>query len=786
MAYYALVTKLENVRKDPNSDRLYLATCFGEGVIVGEDSKEGDKVLYLPTDGKIDRWFGDEFSLFRKNRDGTTQGGYVEDSGHVRAIKLRGNQSSGIVISLDRIYKFFGDQHWNDGDKVNTINGKEFCRKYVPHGKKSGAPTAKTSYKGRKAEGVVYPEFSMHTDTEQLAYNLNQFRPGDQINMTLKMHGCWTSDTKVRMANGKLKRITTIKPGDMVLGYNLTEHKIVPTKVLNVFKNAPSSKWNKIKLSRDNIRGDKRSTQTSTWNHKYWVEELNEWVMAKDLQIGDTISTLFPSPILTKQQKEVAIGSFLGDGCLLQFGNCSADIQEAKKKEHKDYLKYLEELTQGWFYISHEKESGYGSKMVVARTTRSADLYNYMSNCTTWSNKDNTQRLNDGIINEITPLSLALWYMGDGSLAHSEHQQDRALLSICRYTDENDLRIIDACINKFGIVPTFYVDSEGFNRIRFNLEEANKLFDLIAKYVPPVMEYKLPEKYRNKFILQEDKEIYNKNGWVLFPQKVLENEPLEEIHDEWDLETELHNYIVGLSIVHNTSQRSMLTYAEMPRGFFRRLFHMKPKTKEAYVLGTRRCVVTENSEGYYGNDEFRRPHHELLREVIEPGMEIFYEVVGYYGPDENSTIMPSCDNNKLNDKEFAKQFGPKTIFSYGCDPGESAMYIYRITSNNGEKEWTPQEITDWCNEHCFNRVPVIDDFEFTTVEDLQGRINKYFEDLTDPIGKTHVKEGVVVRIVNRIGFKAYKSKTFEFKILSGLATENAKVNDLSEDILEEM
>ena len=103
MSYFGLVTKLKNVRKDPNSDRLYLAECFYEGVIVGSDMQEGELVLYLPTDGKIERWFGDEFKLFRKNLDGTSQGGYIEDNQHIRAIKLRGNQSSGVVISLDKI-----------------------------------------------------------------------------------------------------------------------------------------------------------------------------------------------------------------------------------------------------------------------------------------------------------------------------------------------------------------------------------------------------------------------------------------------------------------------------------------------------------------------------------------------------------------------------------------------------------------------------------------------------------------------------------------------------------
>ena len=418
MAYQALVTTLKNVQKAPNSDRLYIAEVFGEGVIVGETSKEGDFVLYLPTDGQVERWFGDHYNLFRKNRDGTVQGGYLEDNGHVRAIKLRGNQSSGIIVNIDAIYSFFGDQGWKDGDKVNTINGKEFCRKYIPVQKTSNPNSQKTSYKGRKAEGIVYPEFAMHTDTQQLAYNLSEFRPGDLINMSLKMHG--------------------------------------------------------------------------------------------------------------------------------------------------------------------------------------------------------------------------------------------------------------------------------------------------------------------------------------------------------------------------TSQRSMKTYAKLPRGFWRRLFRLPAKTKDVYVLGTRRCVVHENSQGYYGNDQFRVQHHEKIAPFVEPGMEVFYEVVGYYGPDENSTIMPIGDNRKLNDKAFLKVFGPKTVFSYGCKPGESEMYVYRITSGNGKIEWTPNMITEWCERAGVKQVPQIENFSFTTVEDLQNRINKYFEDLVDPVGKTHVKEGVVVRIINRLGFKAYKSKTYEFKVLEGLIKETATEADMEE------
>lgn len=240
--------------------------------------------------------------------------------------------------------------------------------------------------------------------------------------------------------------------------------------------------------------------------------------------------------------------------------------------------------------------------------------------------------------------------------------------------------------------------------------------------------------------------------------------------------------------MHGTSQRSMSTYGEHPYTWWQRLLNKigiktAKKVKPAYVLGTRRVVVTNDEGGYYGNDEFRFKHHEALKPFITPGMEVFYEVVGYVNKD--TTIMPTGDNKKLNDKAFVKKFGPQTVFSYGCEPGESKMFVYRIVDENtgnelGCRDYTPEQIIRWCEKAGANYVPQVCNFDFTTWEDLQNRINDYFTDLTDPVGKDHIKEGVVVRILNRRTFTAFKSKTYEFKVLEGIIKETATEADMEE------
>jgi hypothetical protein len=55
-----------------------------------------------------------------------------------------------------------------------------------------------------------------------------------------------------------------------------------------------------------------------------------------------------------------------------------------------------------------------------------------------------------------------------------------------------------------------------------------------------------------------------------------------------------------------------------------------------------------------------------------------------------------------------------------------------------------------------------------------------YYDGPDPIGKTHVREGVVVRIVNRPKFCAYKHKNFAFKVLEGICKAEAEAPDMEE------
>ena len=198
------------------------------------------------------------------------------------------------------------------------------------------------------------------------------------------------------------------------------------------------------------------------------------------------------------------------------------------------------------------------------------------------------------------------------------------------------------------------------------------------------------------------------------------------------------------------------------------------------VSGTRRVVLDGFDGGFYGTNEFRKKYHNLLDDKLYKGITLYYEIVGYV--DENTLIMPECNNKKVKDKEFEKVYGKTTKFTYGCTPGESEMYVYRMTLTTPDDLVfeVPYEIMKiYCEQIGVKVVPLLDKFMFTTKEDLLERVDKWL-DIPDPIGKTHVSEGIVVRIENKVKFTAYKQKSWAFKILEGIIKDESDVPDMEE------
>lgn len=270
--------------------------------------------------------------------------------------------------------------------------------------------------------------------------------------------------------------------------------------------------------------------------------------------------------------------------------------------------------------------------------------------------------------------------------------------------------------------------------------------------------------------------------------------------------------------MHGTSQRTgrLLITKAKKQPWWRKLFRLPEKTYQeyGYVTGSRRRVLsgTQSSGGYESRD-WRFAMESKLRGKLHKGETVYYEVVGFQGQG-GSPIMATCDNNKVKDPEFIRRYGQTTVFSYGCDPkgsyverviGEDLnnkpivqppccdIYVYRITMTNEDGDsidYSPAQIAKRCEQMGVKTVLELDRFLIPMdCEDpgqyVMDRVMKYVDgpDLVDP---SHVREGVVIRILNRDGFAAYKHKNFAFKVLEGIVKESVVTDGMDSDIVEEL
>ena len=273
--------------------------------------------------------------------------------------------------------------------------------------------------------------------------------------------------------------------------------------------------------------------------------------------------------------------------------------------------------------------------------------------------------------------------------------------------------------------------------------------------------------------------------------------------------------------MHGTSQRTghLPVFTKYRRTLLDKIFRREgaPVYDWGYVSGTRRTVLENYEGGYYGSNEFREQHSKFFEGKLWKGEEVFYEVVGF--THTGTPIMATANNKKINDKEFVKQYGETTTFSYGCEPDgkkvmpivdedkghgvvmidvpKSDIYVYRMTMTNEDGnvvEYTPDFMRYRCEQMGVKTVPVFwkgevpiiendealpDDMKFTVGEWVKDLAEQYY-DGPDPVGKTHVREGVVVRILNRPKFAAYKHKNFSFKVLEGIIKDTADAPDMEE------
>ena len=140
--------------------------------------------------------------------------------------------------------------------------------------------------------------------------------------------------------------------------------------------------------------------------------------------------------------------------------------------------------------------------------------------------------------------------------------------------------------------------------------------------------------------------------------------------------------------------------------------------------------------------------------------------------------------NTPDTKDLKKKYGDRINFYYGCKPGESKFFVYRIVrldedGNPTELSW-PQ-VVQRCKELELNTVPPIGvPYVYTGDREELSRMIIEATEGSSLVDAAQIREGVVLRIESDNGVFFIKNKSFDFLRLEGVIRDNPEYIDLEE------
>ena len=185
-SYAANVVSLKDTFPLEGLDNLVGARFMGYTALIPRTYGPG---LYLmfPPETQLSEKFCRENNLYRDstlNAD-QTEKGYAEKNRRVKALKLRGNVSSCMILPLSSLdYLGIDTNALKEGDTFDHIGDEKICEKYVIKSA-DGTPAAKTKMPKSRVDARLFP---LHIDSQQWFKHDKEYADKFCI-VTQKIHG---------------------------------------------------------------------------------------------------------------------------------------------------------------------------------------------------------------------------------------------------------------------------------------------------------------------------------------------------------------------------------------------------------------------------------------------------------------------------------------------------------------------------------------------------------------------------------------------------------------------
>lgn len=304
---------------------------------------------------------------------------------------------------------------------------------------------------------------------------------GDSANVDCVFHHCLHARTKLQLYDGGTVEIRDVVDGrkPVVLRGMSEDGTIVPVTVTNWLKSSsPGQSWVRIGLHGS-------GSMTLTPDHLVWTRQ--GWKRADKLTTEDEI----PSALLGSD--DMIHGTLLGDGHVTRSHSRSSQLSVLHSSKQREWIEAkAAHFGKSKLYTSEHDEYESSFSTVPCLSFRASIDRKWRA----MFHPDGGDKI---FIPPPSDRALAVWFMDDGNWSRTWHVGDgRASIATHSFRTQSE-QLYAWALEEFG--DGVRVDKKGV--LHFARGARDSLFNRIHTYVPPYMQYKLPERWRGKY-----------DGWI--------------------------------------------------------------------------------------------------------------------------------------------------------------------------------------------------------------------------------------------------------------------------------
>ena len=189
---------------------------------------------------------------------------------------------------------------------------------------------------------------------------------------------------------------------------------------------------------------------------------------------------------LTKAQKEILVGTLLGDGHLETQNGRTYRLKIEHSINQKEYIDWLYSKFKQWTRTEPKMKLKNGEPSTHYFNTYSHGAFRFYAQQFYVGKEKRIPKL---IGKMLTPLSLAIWFMDDGSIKSSKHKS--VLFHTLGYEKKELEQLQFVLLEKFNLKTSLHKQKQKYWRIYIKSESMGAFKSLVGPYIITSMKYKL-------------------------------------------------------------------------------------------------------------------------------------------------------------------------------------------------------------------------------------------------------------------------------------------------------